>query len=113
MLKKEVIQGALMQMGITPNYKGFTYIVEGVLYIDSCSGHYRVSDLYKAIAQKCNTHDTRVERSIRYALHYVRKHTANSELIQKYIGLEHASNGKSLSRFHLILSFEQGGCDAE
>ena len=113
MLKKEVIQDALMQMGITPNYKGFVYIVEGVLYIDFNSGNYIVSDLYKTVAQKCNTHDRRVERSIRYALYCIRKQAANSEAIQKYIGVEHASNGKSLSRFHLILSWEQGGCDAE
>lgn len=109
MLKKEVIQSALMQMGITPNYKGFTYIVDGVLYIDSISGSYIANDLYKAVAQKCNTHDRCVERSIRYALKCIRKHAANTELIQKYIGLEHASNCKSLSRFHLILSWENKG----
>lgn len=108
MIKKENIQDTLMLMGVTPNYKGFSYIVEGVLYIDAHQGTYNIGDLYDTVAQECRTSYACVERSIRYALQCARQQTPASERVERYIGLEHASNSRSLSRLHLMLAREDG-----
>lgn len=111
MIRKEAIQDLLMRMGITPNYDGFTYIVEGVLYIDA-HGTYHIGDLYEEVARKCNTRYGCVERSIRYALYRMRQRTPDRDLVQTYFGLGHASNSRSLSRFHLMLARDQEGGEA-
>ena len=63
---KDKIGNLLIGWGITPNLKGFYYILEAV-EIFSNNPNIKASDMQEVIAIRHNTVANRVERSIRHA----------------------------------------------
>lgn len=64
------IQELLLKIGITPNLRGFNYIVDAVLLIasDKSKYWYVTKELYPKIAEMYNSTPTRIERCIRHAI---------------------------------------------
>ena len=89
-----IIGGKLIEMGVTPNLKGFRYIVEGVkILIDDETTNF--STIYENIAKKFGVTKEGVIRSIITAFNKANK---NSCLYNLYFGtLKTKSNSNCLS----------------
>ena len=100
------ISTMLLNIGITPDLKGFEYIKEGVvLIIAKKTGHLSVTkELYPDIAEIAGTTASRVERCIRYV-----KEKAISQdhgEIQKTIGISPYSTKLSNSQFMHCIAYK-------
>lgn len=63
------IENALLELGVTPNLKGFDYICRAVEIISTSKERTKIVDgLYADIAKEFGTTKTRVERGIRHAI---------------------------------------------
>ncbi len=74
----------LISEGITPNIKGYTYLLEALqkVYADRTYLEGRITTaLYPEIARKCNTTPSKVERAIRFAISKTKEFKPNSEYI--------------------------------
>lgn len=91
---KRKTENVLLELGITPNLKGFEYICRGVEILQEKEGRIKVVDgLYVQIAEEYNTKKQRVERAIRHAISKVEK---DGDPWRKYIGIHHATNSSFL-----------------
>lgn len=99
----------LIHMGITPNYKGYGYIISAMRIIfeePDCLQHV-TKELYPEIAKSYQTDWRAVERSIRIAL--LRSWDKESEKFQKLFGLwekEPPSVAKFLSILYMYFHLE-------
>lgn len=105
---------ALVQMGISPDMKGFGYILEGVLLAiaDSTLLHQVTGGLYPAIAEAFQTKSVNVERAIRHAISSAwreAEHTAfasifevNSNCCQKPTNSEFIGHLAECYRYHYL-----------
>lgn len=63
------IENRLLELGIMPNLKGFSYICDSVEMItDDTVPKYKMMYLYEVVAKKNKTTSTSVERAIRHAI---------------------------------------------
>ena len=63
------IENRLLELGIKPNLKGFSYICDSVEMItDDTVPKHKMMYLYEVVAKKNNTTSTSVERAIRHAI---------------------------------------------
>ena len=63
------IEDRLLELGIMPNLKGFSYICDLVEMItDDTVPKYKMMYLYEVVAKKNKTTSTSVERAIRHAI---------------------------------------------
>ena len=74
---RKKIQDSLLELGVTPNLKGFSYICDAVEMI-SKEGRIKVTYIYDKIARDNNENMMRVERAIRHAISHVNEGTWKS-----------------------------------
>lgn len=79
---KKRIGRVLLNMGIPTHLDGFVFLVDGIDYVME-TGRPKMGMLYLYVANKHNTRDSRVERSIRYAIARIDR---KSEAFKKYVG---------------------------
>ena len=79
------VEQIVLELGITPNLKGYDYVVESITYcIDN--GNCAISkELYPYLATKFKTTSEKVERGVRHAIE-VSWRTAEPEDFYKYFG---------------------------
>ena len=103
----ERISNILLQMGATPDRKGFRYIKESVVYvllqhglIDSI-----MKDIYQTVAQQNNEEVSHVERAMRYIITVI-WNRGKIDIINKCFGLSIFSkyDKPSNGQFIMILS---------
>lgn len=92
----------LIELGITPNLKGFDYICKAINYI-SADRAIKMCSVYELVAKDCETTSSRVERAIRHALSKADK---ESEAYKKYIGIKDTTNSAVLYTLALKLREE-------
>lgn len=98
---------ALIEMGMPAYIKGFHYIVEiMVLFEDESWRKCKTTALYQKIAMDNKTTYSRVERCIRHAFEII---TTKGDLdkVNKYLTLQHTTNGNLLHTFYLKLAQEE------
>ena len=74
---RKKIQDTLLELGVTPNLKGFNYICDAVEMINK-EGRLKVTYIYDKIARDNNEKTMRVERAIRHAISHVNEETWKS-----------------------------------
>ena len=74
---RKKIQDTLLELGVTPNLKGFNYICDAVEMINK-EGRIKVTYIYDKIARDNNENMMRVERAIRHAISHVNEETWKS-----------------------------------
>ena len=74
---RKKIQDTLLELGVTPNLKGFNYICDAVEMINK-EGRIKVTYIYDKIARDNNEKTMRVERAIRHAISHVNEETWKS-----------------------------------
>lgn len=79
---KKRIGKVLLSMGIPANLDGFVFLTDGIDYVME-TGRPKMGMLYLYVANKHNTRDARVERSIRHAITRIDR---ESEAFKKYVG---------------------------
>ena len=94
------IKSILLELGITPNLKGFNCIVEAVGYIMK-NNDAKTTDVYEHVANTLGCRAANVERTIR---HCVTKADRDSDAWRKYIGIKRANNSTFL--FVLAMKME-------
>lgn len=95
------IKNVLIELGITPNLKGFNCIVEAVGYIME-NNDVKTTDVYEHVANTLGYKAANVERTIR---HCVLNADKNSESWRRYIGIKRANNSTFL--FVLAMRLEE------
>ena len=88
----------LLQLGITPDLKGFQYIIDMVELINGGDKSGTINQ-YKIIAEKRNTTYTRVERRVRHAMEELKP---KSKEYERIIGTNAVLNN---SRFLYTLAY--------
>ena len=87
---RKKLEDLLLQIGITPNLKGFAYICDMVELIDADPNRERkMLDMYTEVAKGNRTSRGAVERGIRHAISRTDK---ESEAWRKYIDAKDATN---------------------
>lgn len=100
---REKIEDALLQMGISPNRKGFEFIVDAVELLANNDLCYGTGDIYKIIAEARETTYGAVERCIRGA---ITKASRESDWWIKMGLSQTATNGTFLSALALLIKRE-------
>lgn len=107
-MKKERIEDTLLSMGISAGTKGFKYITEAIMLLDTeewrCP---KWTALYDQIGKKFGAMQRLVERAIRHALEVARGAKGKYETVEHYIGFTYTSNSASLSQLYLMLKREE------
>lgn len=104
---KNKVVNALIEMGMPADIKGFYYIVEiMVLFKDDTWRNCKITALYHKIAKNNNTTASRVERAIRHAFQIVTT-KGDLEKVNKYLTLQHTTNGNLLHTLYLKLTQEE------
>lgn len=96
MITRELVETALLNMGMPANLRGFGYIIDSILLMDK-DINVKITYLYFKVAQMNNTSAQRVERAIRHAFEVVRGCRGDYDIVQHYIGFINCSNSASLS----------------
>lgn len=102
MIRRKLIEDVLMKICIPTSILGFKYIVEAIVILDR-DPNIKMGELYCKIAEKCQSHPSRVERVMRHAFGISRSSIYNGDLVEFYIGLEKVSNTESLHRLYYKL----------
>lgn len=102
----------LIHMGITPNYRGYDYIILAIelVFENPARIQYVTKELYPAIAKQHHTDWRAVEHSIRIAI--LRSWTSDPTRFEKILGIwkrEKPSAGKFLAALYayLLIEFEE------
>lgn len=89
---KNKIQKVLLELGITPDLKGFNYICRMIEIVKADELNKKsVIGIYQEIAEEYKTTASCVERAIRHA---ISKADKESDAWKKYIGLKDIKNSK-------------------
>lgn len=96
-VNKSAIEAVLMKIGMPVSLKGFAYITDAILLLDSPDWQaQKWTALYYKIGLMNNTTAARVEKAIRNAFAITRAQTDNYELTAHYIGMTNRENSNSL-----------------
>lgn len=107
-MKREKIEDALLRMGIPANIKGFAYITQAVLLIDSEDGeNLSFGMIYSEIGRKFQGTRSQTERAIRHAFGIARDVRGDYDVVNHYIGFSNVSNSASLAQLYLMLKREE------
>ena len=100
-MKREFVEHVLISMGMPVKLKGFKYIAEAVLLLDTPEWQEpKWTALYYKIARLYGDTESRVERAIRNAFTTTRTRVTNYELIDHYIGFTNCQNSNSITFLH-------------
>lgn len=89
---KNKIENILLELGVTPDLKGFDYICKAVFYISS-DRTVKICSVYDFVASDYDTSSCNVERAIRYSISRMVK---KSEAWKKYMGIKNIKNSAVL-----------------
>lgn len=94
---EHMVFGLLLELGISPNLKGFIYLSGCILavYRDKGLGNNIVAGLYADIANEHGTTPQSVERAIRHAIHRTKNHSGR-RMARKYFGQDTVLTPKKL-----------------
>lgn len=83
----ETIQTILRKMGVSPNLKGYGYLIDAINYIlESKETTVSITKhIYPFIAKKYSSSTAKIERSIRHAIETAWK-TGNEDIFEHYLG---------------------------
>lgn len=85
---KKRIKQILFDLGIPASLRGFDYLADGIEYAIETKRP-KMGMLYLYVANKHNTRDVKVERSIRHAITRIDR---ESEAFKKYVGNVHRNS---------------------
>lgn len=106
-MKRQIVENVLMEMGMPVNLKGFTYITDAVLLLDTPEWkNPKWTALYYKIASLNKDTPARVERAIRSALASTRNRSWNYELVDHYIGFKNCENSNSITYLYMSIKRE-------
>ncbi len=109
-MKREFVEHVLMLMGMPVKLKGFRYITDAVLLLDTPEWQ---NPKWTALYYKIGTmnHDTasRVERAIRNAFMTTRNRVADYEMVEHYIGFTNCENSNSITFLYKNIKNEYAG----
>lgn len=104
-MNRKYIEYKLMEIGVSPAYKGFGYIVDSILILGdpewNCN---KITLVYDKIAKTHKTTYKRIEKDIRYALKAARN-TKNPN-VTKYLGSDYPQTKNTLYRLCSIFSMD-------
>lgn len=100
MITKENVEDVLLRMGMSVNLKGFYYIRDSVLILDT-EKNIKITYLYFKVAKEYDSTAQRVERAIRHAFETVRNCKADFEVVEHYIGFINCTNSASLTMLRI------------
>lgn len=85
-MRRKVIEGLILRLGITANYRGYEYLIEGIelAVTDAEKLLYITKEIYPELARRHHSTPGRVERNIRTVIEAVWKR--GPELFQEVIG---------------------------
>lgn len=97
-MKREAIEHVLIGMGMPVKLKGFQYITDAVMLLDTPEWkNPKWTALYYKIGVMNHDTESRVERAIRNAFLTTRNRVADYEMIEHYIGFTNCENSNSLT----------------
>lgn len=96
-MKKETVENVLIKMGMPIKLKGFKYITDAVMLLDTKEWENpKWTALYYKIGLMNQDSASRVERAIRNAFTTTRTRVADYEAIEHYIGFTNCENSNSI-----------------
>lgn len=113
-MTKEFIQKKLLEIGVPAGYLGFYYITDYLMLTEGLDiSNVKMAWVYYDIAKKHGRTYAGVERAIRNAFSFTRKHAGTNENVKHYIGLDNIGSRNTLEKFRLTLhddwAKEKGG----
>lgn len=106
-MKKEIVEHVLISMGMPVKLKGFKYITDAVMLLDTREWqHPKWTALYYKIAVMNHDTESRVERAIRNAFMTTRTRVADYEMIEHYIGFTNCENSNSITYLYKTIKNE-------
>lgn len=97
-MKRSVIEHVLIGMGMPVKLKGFQYITDAVMLLDTPEWRNpKWTALYYKIGAMHGDTESRVERAIRNAFLTTRNRVADYDMIERYIGFTNCENSNSLT----------------
>ena len=106
MITRILVEDKLFEMGVDSTLKGFDFIIDAVMYLDS--GMTEWGDIYKRIAKDYNVTESLVKRRLEIAITCTRDHVGNYDVTEKYFGFEeYYTTSSTLSRFYRRLRADE------
>ena len=92
-MKKEFVEHVLLAMGMPIKLKGFRYITDAVMLMDTPEWkNPKWTALYYKIGVMNGDTESKVERAIRNAFMTTRNKVSNYEMVEHYIGFTNCEN---------------------
>lgn len=88
---KSLTRRTLVQLGLSPNYKGFNAIVEAVDLLNK-DPHLKMTAIYQIVGSRIDSTYSRVERAIRHSVTII-VDRANDDLLYKIFGYNVLAEG--------------------
>lgn len=96
-MKRETVERVLIEIGMPIKLKGFRYITDAVLLLDTEEWKQpKWTALYYKIGVMNQDSASKVERAIRNAFATTRNHVTDYERIEHYIGFTNCENSNSI-----------------
>ena len=106
-MERKTVENVLMEMGMPVRLKGFTYITDAVLLLDTPEWKDpKWTALYYKIAMINHTTPTRVERAIRNAFASTRNRAGNYDILEHYIGFTNCENSNSITYLYKTIKLD-------
>lgn len=105
MLNRVFIEERLIFIGMKPRLKGFKYITDAIIILDTNKFN-KWSDIYSKISVINYVSPESVERSIRTAIDSTRNNLENYDIVDKYFGYTNCENSSTLIMFYKTLCQE-------
>ena len=97
-MKKEFVEHVLLAMGMPIKLKGFRYITDAVMLMDTPEWKNPTwTALYYKIGVMNGDTESKVERAIRNAFMTTRNKVSNYEMVEHYIGFTNCENSNSIT----------------
>ena len=104
-MNPELIENALLDMGVPPCVKGFKAIVLSACLLDSTN--FGIMTIYATVAKATGSTPVAIERAVRRTLAMARDCRAGYDAVEKYIGFVNLSNSASLALLLFQIHREQ------
>jgi len=106
-MKRELVEKVLMEMGMPVKLKGFKYITDAVMLLDTPEWRNpKWTAMYYKIAAMNQDSASKVERAIRNAFATTRNRVSDYEKIEHYIGFTNCENSNSITFLYMNLKKE-------